>query len=39
MSQLEARLRRAQADSEKMMEAVVGRMLTGGDGQKQAAEK
>jgi hypothetical protein len=29
--ELEARLARSQADSERLMEAVVGRMLAGGD--------
>ena len=37
--ELEAGLMRSQADSEKLIRAVVGRMLAGGDGQEQAAEE
>jgi type I restriction enzyme S subunit len=37
--ELEAGLMRSQADSERLLEAVVGRMLAGGDGQEQAAEE
>jgi len=37
--ELEAGLMRSQADSETLMEAVVGRMLADGDSQEQAAEE
>ena len=37
--ELEAGLLRSQADGEKLMEAVVGRMLAGGDVQEQASKE